>query len=208
MIPRTRTAALVLLLCIVCAHRAACGTIQLPSDISVLMTAEPSTLLESGDTITFVVSVTNLGPEPIDGLVVSSSFFHEQLDVGSLTLGACEGGPLGAVVVDYSDGSFDYYVHWYPVLPSLPQLDVGQTLSCSFSMAITDAAPTTYPFSFDLGGSLVDIDPSNNSATVVLRRANEGAATATPVPTLSPLSLAALVVLMAFLGCVRSFRRR
>lgn len=199
----TRVWTLVLLLGASCAEHASCGTIQIPSDVSVSLTAEPNAGLEPGDEVTFLVSVTNLGPETIDGLVVSSSFFHDQLDVGSLTIEACEGGPLGAVVVDYSDGRFDYYVHWYPVLPSSPPLDVGQTIACSFSMRITDTAPLVYPFSFDLGGSLVDLNPSNDSATVVLRRAG-GIAVATPVPALSPFALCALAALLAGMaGAVR-----
>jgi hypothetical protein len=151
--------------------------------------------LESGDTITFAIAVTNLGPEPIDAFVVSSSFFHDELDVFSLTVEECEGGPFSAVVVDYIGGGWDYYLHWYPALPPSPVLDVGETLTCRFGMALTETAPATYPFSFDLGGSFVDLNPANDTATVLLRRAASAAAT-TPIPALSPFALSLLAVLL------------
>lgn len=200
---RALRASRALALCLVGSATSSAGTIQLPSDVSVSLTAEPSTGLESWDAITFTVSVTNLGPESLDRLGVSSSFFHDQLDVFSLVIDECEGGPFGAAVVDYI-GGYDYYVFWYPVFPSTPALNVGETLTCRFSMALTDTAPAVYPFSFDLGGSLVDLDPSNNIATVVLRRAAP-AADATPIPTLSPIALFVLAVLLT--GMVRAAQR-
>ncbi len=195
MLART-TCALALLLGSAYADQVFCGEIPLPSDVSVSLTAEPNTGLETGDTITFGVSVTNLGPEPIDAFVVSSSFFHDEFDVYSLTVKECEGGPFSAVVVDYIGGGWDYYLHWYPALPPSPMLDVGETLRCRFSLSLTDTAPAVYPFSFDLGGSFVDLDPSNNAATVTLRRAAPAGA-ATPVPMLSPLALSILATLLA-----------
>jgi hypothetical protein len=177
------------------------NVVELPSDVSVSLVAEPTVGLEPGDTVTFTISVTNNGPEVVDQLALSSSFFVDEFDAAAGNVGACE-GPLGVAVSDFI-GGYEYFIIWYPVFPKDPALltlDVGETRTCQFSMPLTSAAPNVYPFSFSLAESLSDLDPSNNSATVNLRRASQGTATSTPVPMLSPLALAALAGLLAWLA--------
>jgi hypothetical protein len=176
--------------------------VELPSDVSVSLAAEPTVGLQPGDIVTFTISVTNNGPEVVDRLALSSSSFVDELDAAAGSVAACE-GPLGVDVSDFI-GGYEYFIVWYPVFPKDPAvltLDVGETRSCQFSMPLTSAAPDDYPFSFSLAGSLSDLDASNNSATVTLRRATEGAAT-TPVPTLSPLALALMAGFLALLASV------
>jgi hypothetical protein len=169
--------------------------VELPSDVSVSLAAEPTVGLEPGDTITFTISVTNNGPEVVDRLTLSSSFFVDELDVAAGSVGVCE-GPLGVAVSDFI-GGYEYWIAWDPVTytdPALLTLQVGETRTCQFSMPLTSAAPNVYPFSFSLAGFLSDLNPSNNSASVTLRRAV--GATATPVPTLSPFALSLLALLL------------
>ena len=186
--------------------RALAGNIvELPSDISVSLAAEPTIGLEPGDAITFTISVTNNGPEVIDRLSIESSFFVDELDLFAANIVSCA-GPLIGSVADLI-GGYEYWISWDPVTPNDPNLvtmDVGETRTCQFSMPLTSAAPNVYPFSFGVAEFLTDLDPSNNSATVTLQRASGGVATATPVPTLSPLGLAMLtgsLMLLARFGC-------
>jgi hypothetical protein len=89
----------------------------------------------------------------------------------------------------------------------LVPLGVGETRYCHLSLEFTEWAPETFSLTFSMPDFLVDLDPSNNSATATLQRASQGAATATPVPTLSPLSLIILGGLLAFVaGMTRAGR--
>ena len=177
--------------------------VELPSDVSVSLVAEPTVALEPGDSVTFTISVTNNGPEVVDRLSLASSFFVDEFDVAAGSVVACE-GPLGVIVVDLI-GGYEYLIDWDPVIPTDPALltlDVGETRTCQFSMPLTSAAPDAYPFSFGLAGFLSDLNPSNDTATVVLHRAPSGA-DATAVPTLSLTSLGLLTGLVALLGGIR-----
>ena len=208
----TRFHLLLLLLSVVTvAGSAAAGNIvALPSDVSVSLMAEPTLGLESGDAVAFTVSVTNNGPEVVDRLSLASSFFRDELDVFAGSVIACE-GPLIVSVADYI-GGYEYWISWDPVSPTDPALltlDVGETRTCHFSMPLTSAAPDVYPFSFGLADFLADLDASNNSASVTLRRA-VGLDVA-PVPTLSPFALSMLGVLltgMVWLGSTHSYPPR
>ena len=179
--------------------------VDLPSDISVSLAAEPLIGLEPGDTIMFTISVTNNGPEVVDRLSLSSSFFVDELDVFAANIVACE-GPMIVSVADLI-GGYEYWISWDPVSPTDPSLltlNVGETRTCQFNMPLTNSAPDVYPFTFGLAAFLSDLDPSNNSATVILQRASAGAAIATPVPALSPFGLAILAAsLMWLAGRVR-----
>jgi hypothetical protein len=188
------------------ARSATAGNIvYLPSDVSVSLNAEPTTGLHTGDWVTFTVSVTNRGPEPVNQLTSVSSFFVDELDVSIGTVGACE-GPLGVAVSDFI-GGYEYWISWDPVTstdPALTTLDVGETRTCQFSMPLTRAAPDSYPFSFGLAGFLSDLDPSDDTATVVLNRAPSGV-NAASVPALS-LSALGLLIGLTMLAGVRRMR--
>ena len=176
---------------------ASAGTIPVPADISVGLTAEPDSDLQSGDRIAFTISMTNHGPEPAPVADVLSSPIYDELDLETATSDC--GDTLGLIVVDTSDGF--YYVYDYDPTIHSP-LAVGETRTCHINVDFSEWAPDTFSLTFSMPDFLVDLDPSNNSATVTLRRATQGAATATPVPTLSPLALALLAGFLALLGSV------
>ena len=183
------------------ARAASMGNIvYLPSDVSVSLDAAPSVGLETGDSVTFTISVTNNGPEVLDRLTIISSFFVDELDLFAGSVGVCE-GPLGASVSDFI-GGYEYWLSWDPVFyadPAHLTLEVGETRTCQFSMPLTRAAPDAYQFSFSVADFLSDLDSSNDFAGVVLERA-PSVARAAPVPALSPTSLGLLSGLLALLG--------
>ena len=174
------------------------GTIPVPADISVALTAEPSGDLLSGQRITFTLAVTNHGPEPAAPVSLGSSAIYDELDVLSATTDCAN---LALAVVDTSDG-FYYVYDWFPTDES--PLAVGKTRSCNINLEFTEWAPDTFLFGFSMPDFLVDLDPSNNSATVTLRRASQGSGAAS-VPTLSPFAL--VVLASALLWYARSLVR-
>jgi hypothetical protein len=169
-----------------CANVAA-GPVVLPSDISVELTAEPNVNLQSGQRVNFTISITNHGPEPVTSLGLQSSPIYDELDV--FTASADCDNHIVLAVVDLED-SFYYLYNWYAVWPDDP-MDVGETRNCYLSLDFTPWAPSVFPVTFDMS-SYADLDPSNNSVTVFLRRP---VAVVEPVPTLSPIWL-------GLLGCV------
>lgn len=172
-----------------CANVSA-GPIVLPSDLSVALTAEPNVNLQSGQRIAFTISVTNHGPESIDRLAIRSSSIYDELDVFSASSSDCEGDIILAVV-DLED-TFYFFYTYYAAFQELP-LAVGETRICHLSLDFTPWAPSVLPVTFAMM-SYTDIDPSNNSATVFLRRP---VAAPAPVPTLSSMSLLLLAGLLA-----------
>ena len=180
----------------VCAGaQAAAQLVVLPSDISVGLAAEPSTNLQSWQPITFTLSVTNHGPEPVERFAIVSSPIYDELDFNNAS-SDCQNIFLN--VVDLVDGFYFLYA-WQPA-PTTP-LAVNETRSCHLTLPLTAVAPTVMPFSFGLSRPWTDPDPSNNEATVVLRRGVEP----TAIPALSPALLIALVLLIV--GCaVRAFQ--
>ncbi|HET9031667.1 MAG TPA: hypothetical protein VFN25_02050 [Dokdonella sp.] len=83
------------------------GNIMVPADVSVNLVAEPNSGLVSGQPITFTLSATNHGPEPVDVVAFSSSQFTNEFEVFIATTD-CEG--LGLVVGDTEFSYFYYYV--------------------------------------------------------------------------------------------------
>lgn len=168
------------------------GTVTLPADVSVSLTAEPDADLQSGQRIAFTISVTNHGPEPAAPVMAGSTPIHDELDVYTATAD-CD-NTLGLAVVDLDD-SFYYAYSWFPTL-NLPPLEVGETRNCYLSMEFTEWAPDTFALTFAFPDWLVDLDASNNSATVTLQRA---AAAPPPVP-LPSTSVIGLLLLAAALA--------
>jgi hypothetical protein len=196
---------LVLAFCATGSTTLSAGTITLPSDVSVSLTAEPDSDLRSGQRITLTMSVTNRGPNPAMPVILGSSPIYDELDLNTATSDC--GNTLGLAVVDLDNG-FYYAYSWVPTIDIIP-MAVGETRYCHINLDFTEWAPDTFSLTFSTPYWLVDLDPSNNSATVTLRRASEGAATAMPVPTLSPIGLSILAVsLMWSIGRVRKPRKR
>ena len=190
--------ALGLALCL--ADSASAGTISLPADVSLSFTAEPHSNLHSGERIAFTLSVTNNGLEPATPVRFGSSPFVDEFDPYTGTSDC--GNTLGLIVVDQNDG-FYYRYSWAPTLEQLP-LQVGETRYCYISLDYTASAPDTFALTFGLSSHIVDLDPSNNAATVILQRAPAGSPPA-PVPS---ISLSALLLLGAGLAHLAAARLR
>ena len=174
------------------------GTIELPTDVSVSLSAEPTVDLHAGDIISFTVSVTNNGPEPAHPLALGSSPIYDELDVFGGTAD-CD----YRLVLGVADGTdfFYYFLTWFPVFLEDDPLPVGATYYCYFTLPYTQWAPNEFPVTFSISDRVfTDLDPSNNSATVTLHRARQGVVP-TPVPTLSSHALMALAGLL--IGLVR-----
>jgi hypothetical protein len=171
------------------------GPILIPSDLAVSFSAEPNAELHPGDVVAFTISITNNGPEPVDRFALGSSPIYDELDVLSATINC--NSRLILAVTDLEDG-FYYTYTWAVLLPGDPPMQVGETRYCYFSLPYTPWAPPEFPLTFS-SAPFIDLDPSNNSATVTLLRAMQSTAT-TAVPTLSSTTLAMLIALMGLLG--------
>ncbi|HET6546658.1 MAG TPA: hypothetical protein VFG55_07940 [Rhodanobacteraceae bacterium] len=184
---KTWRSVLVALLLISAPITANAGQLVIPCDVSVGLDASPQTGLLPGDLVTFTVSATNNGPEPVSTVALSSSHIIDQFDLGAATVD-CSG--LGLVVAD-SQPPY-YYYDWYPTMEVV--LAVGETRLCVINLPITRQAPATMSFSFSIPSFFVDLDPSNNSATVILHRADAAVAA---IPVLSTAMLFLLAGLLA-----------
>ncbi len=172
------------------------GELSIPSDIAVALTASPDVDLVPGEPITFSVSTTNLGPEPVNLLLLISSDFYDQFGPSDVP-NDCPG-----LVVVVSDGeTFHYNFWWYPTDAGI--LAVGETRVCPITLTLTSQAPPTMQFSFGLPYFITDLNPANDSATVTLRRAIAAAA---PIPALSPATLLVLTALLAACGGIAQRR--
>lgn len=190
-----------LLLYLAACMSASAGTIPIPADVSVSLTAEPTSNLHAGQRIAFTLSVTNHGPEPAAPVSFGSSPIRNELDLVTGT-GAC-GDTLGLAVVDQSDG-FYYAYSWAPTFER-PPLQVGETRTCRFYLDYTEWAPDTFALAFELSNFIVDLDASNNSATVTLQRAPAGSP---PVPLPSASIVGLLLLAAALVGPALSRVRR
>lgn len=166
---------------------AVAGSYEVPADVSVSLTAEPSEALVPGQPIVFTLSATNNGPDPVSQLVLISDDFVDQFDT-SVGSNDCQG-----LVVAVSDGkAYHYNFWWYPTL-SQGTLEVGETRTCHLTLALSAQAPPVWTFGFAIPLFFVDINPLNNYGWVTLRRAT-GAAT--DLPATSWISLVILAVLI------------
>ena len=112
------------------------------------------------------------------------------------------GNTLAVIVVDLNDG-FHYLYSWEPT-NGLSPLEVGETRNCYINLDYTEWAPDTFELTFELSNFIVDLDASNNSATVTLQRAPVGSP---PVP-LPSASIGGLLLLAAALLGVATRRIR
>lgn len=178
------------------------GEIELPSEFSILLAAEPSAELEPGDRITFTLTAANQGPYPIDNLSFVSSPIFDQLDIESASVANCD-GTIVMAVADLED-TFYFLYFWYAATLDSEPMAAGETRSCQLSLDYTQRAPPVFPVTFETT-IFTDENPANNSATVTLRGA---VAAPTPVPMLRQAGMAALLVLLAALGTMAARRSR
>ncbi len=169
------------------------GTI--PSDVAISMTATPTDNLDPGELISFVITATNLGPEPVSVLPMISSQFIDEFDLGPGGSSNCPG-----IALLVSDGKYFFYQFvWTPTLAG-PPLGVGETRRCELNFSLTAAAPEVLPFTFGIVQSWIDLNESNNSATVILRR---GAIAPVTLSMLSPGVLMLLLGMLTFTAWIQ-----
>jgi len=174
---------------------ASAGTWVIPADISVSMTAEPSINLVTGQPIHFTITSTNHGPGLALPLVVSSSEFDNEFDLGNASAECVE---ILALAVGDSEFGSSYYYDWYVAI--FTPLHPGQTRTCHLTLPLSANAPDAFTFTWAIPDFFIDNDASNNSASVTLRRAT---AAPTTLPALSAPALLALGSLMLLLGWAR-----
>ncbi len=163
-------------------------SVIVPSDVAVTFTAIPSANLSTGAPLLLAVTATNLGPQPVDTLVLESSAFTNQFDFAHASV-ACTG-----FVISVADGVTGpaQFMNWYVAAVPLgtAPLAVGETRNCEIKLALSSSAPQAFSFSFGLAHEFIDVNPNNDSATVVLRQA---------IPPITTLSAKALVLLTGLL---------
>jgi hypothetical protein len=165
--------------------------VSVPADVQITFTASPTDHLAPGQPIQATLIITNLGPNPVKQLIVESSHYVDEF---YFTSGDCQ--HVGLIVEDFANG-YDYITVWFAVNAinaQITQLDVGQSLTCHLSLVLTPAAPLTYSVSFGMPDDYIDINPSNDRATITLQQAIPA------VPATTRWSLALLALLMAGLA--------
>ncbi|HET6546728.1 MAG TPA: hypothetical protein VFG55_08295 [Rhodanobacteraceae bacterium] len=165
------------------------GSVPVPSDVSVDFSAEPDTGLVTGQSIYFTLSVTNHGPEPVSEAALVSTPFVNEFD-GHDASTNCQN-----LITSVVDGQAYYYLLlWY--LTDQGVLAVGETRSCQIRLVATSHMPAVFLFGFSTLDP--DINPSNDSATVTLRRA--AVPIAAPIPVLSRTISLLLIALLLVTG--------
>ncbi|HEY6942880.1 hypothetical protein [Dokdonella sp.] len=179
------------LLACAAANESMAGSVLLPADVAVTLTATPSSNLNAGQRITMVISVTNNGPDPVDRVVLLSSAIYNELD--TTTASADCAGNLVLAVVDL--GSSFYYMYTWSAATAATPIAPGESRGCTLNIDYTAMAPPIFPVTFGFPNWLSDQNPSNNTATATLLGA--AASPAAPVPTLSAWGAALLATTIA-----------
>lgn len=173
--------------------------VVVPSDIAVTFTATPNTNLSTGAALTLTVTAANLGPQPVDTLILESSAFTSQFDFAHASVN-CTG-----FVISVADGVTGpaQFMNWYVAAIPLgtAPFAVGDTRTCEITLALSSSAPQALPFTFGLAHQFADVNPANDSATVVLRRP------VTSIPALSRAMLLLLAGLLIATACARPSSR-
>lgn len=169
------------------------GPLLIPSDISTTVTATPQTDLQPGQMVTFTVSITNHGPAPVDSLLITGPQVYDQLFFPTGSWNDCG---MFVNVVDLIDTSY-WNTIWHPASPFAPALAAGETRICHLQLALTSTAPATMPVSFGLPQFIIDQNPANDRATVLLAKP------ISPVPGLSPIALMLLTSLLLGSGLIK-----
>jgi uncharacterized repeat protein (TIGR01451 family) len=123
-----------------------------PPSLTVAKTADPGSVAEAGETVTFTVEVTNDGAEPVTLTALSDDVFGDLLDAGNAAVSAnsCAGAdaviPAGASLSCIFEGFVggDPGADHVNVVTATVEDDDGETASGSDSETVTvlDADPT------------------------------------------------------------------
>jgi len=190
------------LLALFWSHSSVAGNdIFLPTDLEVHFSAQPNSGVEPGDMVEFQVTVLNNGPQSLTQAIalISSEFFGEiDINVGSqdCTLVLAVGNDIDPVPsgtgtpTAAAKGGEPYFIYfWYPLFDGGP-IAVGESRTCTFVRPSTSLMPPVWSFDFGLlSSSIVDLNPANDTSTVVLRRGT----LPTTLPALSPQALVLLM---------------
>ena len=161
--------------------------VLLPSDLSMTITAAPTSNLAPGDSIAFTMTVTNNGPSSLGFFVIDGPQISTQFYSPNGTWNDCL---IVTVTGDSTNGPF-FIIEWDPTgYVGENPMPVGETRTCHFTLTITPATPPVYAYKIFLPDYWTDLNPANNSATVVLQRA---------IPTIPALSPAMLLLLAGLL---------
>ena len=162
--------------------------VPLPSDVAVTLGASRTIGLNVGEPVVLTIAVTNLGPAPLSSVVLGSSRYTNEFEITQPV--ACPG--LVQSVLDGED-SFFYYMDWFVAgIPSGSTLEVGQTNTCDLHIALTEAAPRAFHFTFGLTTYNTDPNPANDRDAVTFVRSLPTRS----VPMLHPLLLMMLASLL------------
>jgi hypothetical protein len=169
------------------------GTVPLPSDVSVTLSAAPTDNLLPSEPIGFTMAVTNNGPAALQAFSIVGPQISNQFYYPTTSWNDCD---LVTITGDGADGSF-WIPEWNPTgavgeNPIAP----GETRTCHFMLAVAPGLPVAYSFAVRLGTLWTDPDASNNIATVLIQR------TIDVVPLLSLPALLALGLMFAICGRV------
>ena len=164
--------------------------IIVPSDIAVTLAAAPTTNLVPGQRIDLTLTATNLGPATVQDLIVQSSPIY-----GDLSIDKVDCQDMAAEVVDAEPHPY-YLLNWFLAGAISADFPAGETRTCHIGFSITAQASAVTPFSFGLPYYYVDMNPSNDTATVFLQRRVDS------VPALSPMMLGLLALVLAVAGAV------
>lgn len=162
-----------------------------PTDLEVQLSAQPSAGLITGQTIEFTLTVTNHGPQAVSQVRLESSIFGDEADLNFAST-SCPDFFLWSM---NSSPPFLWQFSW--TVAAQAPLGVGESTTCHFSFAVGASAPQTWTFGFGLSAFDEDLIPTNNTATVTLRR---GGAQPAVLPSQSLFTLFLLVMGLAVLG--------
>jgi Domain of unknown function DUF11 len=178
------------------------GEGELPGDVSVALSATPRVNLVPGQRVEFTVTVTNLGPAEIaQPFLLSSSMIVDELDTGYTESSDCV---VITEVVDLRNGGSYYLLNWEVIglPPDVQTLEVGGSVTCRFSEAVTSAFPPNFLFGMSLATLWTDPNPNNNSVSVLLQRAPIAA------PAMTVWALLVLAGSLMLTGAIGYIRRR
>jgi len=185
-------AALATLVFLRCNHASAQEVI--PADIGVVLTAAPTSNLTTGQSVDFVITVTNYGPGSASYLVLQSSAFMNQFANFVADPNECY---LVTTVTDAYPRP-NYNLNWeianVLAVPGSQPFGPGETRSCHLRVTLTDQASAVTQFSFDVPSYFVDINPANDISAVFLIRAVR------VVPILSETAMILLAILLIALA--------
>lgn len=165
----------------------------LPSDVSVHLSATPSTGLVSGAPFTLTLEVVNEGLSVVPQVDVVSSPLHPyEVDLSQGTVDCVVAG----LIIDDTPVGYYYTQVWYIGVDPSPPLQAGEHRICHLTMTLAVDAPPVVHLSYRMSELFSDPDPSNDVGTVTLYRAQAPM----PIPAGSRISATLLVIGLAALG--------